>query len=192
MGKGRRAIQSEPPSGKRHGGVLLTASRRSRSRTGSTEADVSATDKSGLSLPADHSAICVQVTPYFEHTQTVGGRMPGSDRSRKDGPGKPATSSGDAKRERNPSSVRPTKPLTAELPSGRTVALVNADPHRPWQLEGSGGVYHVARARRGDSTRRELYRAGQSVAPLTLDEADAKALLLALNSNLSRRAKRRD
>jgi hypothetical protein len=113
--------------------------------------------------------------------------MPGSDRSRNDA----ASATVTAARELSPSSLRRGKPRKLSLPSGRVVTVSLADPNRPWELDGCGGVYQLVRKRRGDSTQIERYKAGQSVAPLTLDEADAKALAQALNANLPPRLKHR-
>jgi hypothetical protein len=48
------------------------------------------------------------------------------------------------------------------LPSGIRVPItVRADPHRPWDVRGSGTTFEVFRLRRGDSTAVQLYSAGR-------------------------------
>ena len=72
------------------------------------------------------------------------------------------------------------------LPSGLTVPLLKADPRRPWECSGTGDGCVVRRQRRGDSSQFEFFR-GSRLAPLMLNEEDAKALVDRLNSNIGLR-----
>ncbi len=78
---------------------------------------------------------------------------------------------------------------THTLPSGIRVRMVVADPRRPWEVHGAADNCVVRRARRGDSSSFEYFRAGRPV-PLVLNEADAAAVVALLNSNSPKRVPR--
>jgi hypothetical protein len=70
-----------------------------------------------------------------------------------------------------------------QLPSGRIVRLRRAaDPLRRWEAHLVNVVFIVRRQRKGNSAEWEAFSTQGVHAPLYFDEADAHALVFALNS----------
>jgi len=73
-------------------------------------------------------------------------------------------------------------PIKIWLPSGKMATLRKPAPDRPWQAFREGSVYVVRRVKRGESSEWETFANQGSLSPLCLDQADAEALVNALNA----------
>jgi hypothetical protein len=73
-------------------------------------------------------------------------------------------------------------PIKIWLPSGRMATLRKPALDRPWQAFREGSVYVVRRVKRGESSEWETFANQGSLSPLCLDQADAEALVNALNA----------
>jgi len=73
-------------------------------------------------------------------------------------------------------------PIKIWLPSGKMATLRKPAADRPWQAFREGSVYVVRRVKRGESSEWETFANQGSLSPLCLDQADAEALVNALNA----------